>query len=82
METGKCPYGEVCKFAHGKNDIQEQLPPNMKYKSELCREYHGKGICYFGVRCHFVHEKPNPWKSLEEFWKKLGLINDETSRKL
>lgn len=37
IETGKCNYGEKCKFAHGKNELVQKLAANKHFKTKLCK---------------------------------------------
>ncbi|GLU04689.1 hypothetical protein SLE2022_218250 [Rubroshorea leprosula] len=54
QETGACPYGYHCQFAHG----IEQLRPvirHPRYKTEVCRMVLAGEVCPYGHRCHFRH---------------------------
>ncbi|MES1914638.1 MAG: hypothetical protein MHM6MM_006687 [Cercozoa sp. M6MM] len=54
-ETGACPYGTKCQFAHGESDMRPVLvEPN--YKSEMCKNILLHGVCPYGVRCRFIHD--------------------------
>jgi len=54
METGVCPYGVKCQFAHGKDELRP-VKRHPKYKTEICRTFHTTGTCPYGKRCRFVH---------------------------
>jgi len=57
-ETGQCPYGKKCKFAHGKQDLNEKTQTSkVGYKSKRCTSFHHKLTCMYGVRCLFSHEQ-------------------------
>ncbi|XP_038886155.1 zinc finger CCCH domain-containing protein 14-like [Benincasa hispida] len=54
QETGGCPYGDRCRFAHG----PEELRPVMRhprYKTQMCRMVLAREKCPYGHRCHFRH---------------------------
>ena len=55
-EKGKCHYGKMCNYAHGKEELVVTKKPE-KYKSKLCIWYHKNGICNYGNRCSFVHRE-------------------------
>ncbi|XP_071742628.1 zinc finger CCCH domain-containing protein 15-like [Rutidosis leptorrhynchoides] len=54
QQTGACPYGDHCQFAHG---IQELRPVirHPRYKTEVCRMVLAGDPCPYGHRCHFRH---------------------------
>lgn len=37
VETGKCNYGDKCKFAHGKNELVQKLAANKHFKTKKCK---------------------------------------------
>lgn len=47
-------YGEKCRYAHGENELRH-APRHMLYKTQICRAYHDKGECPYGIRCTFIH---------------------------
>lgn len=53
-----CPYGQVCKYAHGEAEI-EPSENRSKYKTKICNQYWKRGYCIYGPRCNFVHNE-NP----------------------
>ena len=48
-------FGFTCTFAHGLRELRAVLR-HPRYKTDLCRTYHGAGYCQYGARCHFVHD--------------------------
>ncbi|XP_078431682.1 zinc finger CCCH domain-containing protein 9-like [Wolffia australiana] len=54
QETGACPYGEHCQFAHGIAELRPVIR-HPRYKTELCRMILSGGSCPYGHRCHFRH---------------------------
>jgi hypothetical protein len=62
QETGECPYGMKCQFAHSPSELR-QLDRHPRYKTERCNTFWEKGTCPYGRRCCFIHA-PNPDLSL------------------
>ncbi|XP_065855165.1 zinc finger CCCH domain-containing protein 15 [Euphorbia lathyris] len=54
QETGDCPYGEHCQFAHGIKELRPVIR-HPRYKTEVCRMVLAGDICPYGHRCHFRH---------------------------
>ncbi|KAL8161298.1 hypothetical protein V2J09_012787 [Rumex salicifolius] len=54
QETGSCPYGEQCQFAHGFQELRPVLR-HPRYKTEVCRMVLAGDPCPYGHRCHFRH---------------------------
>ena len=54
--NGKCKFGENCIFAHGKNNLRENLLKKSGYKKKPCVNFFDKGFCMYGNRCHFSHD--------------------------
>ena len=57
METGYCPYGERCKFAHGLQELMRNHHPNHKYKTKECEHFRRNMACMYGPRCNFIHRR-------------------------
>nr|CAB3464385.1 unnamed protein product [Digitaria exilis] len=53
-ETGACPYGEHCQFAHGIAELRPVIR-HPRYKTEVCRMVLAGVVCPYGHRCHFRH---------------------------
>ncbi|GAB4832338.1 hypothetical protein Ancab_006353 [Ancistrocladus abbreviatus] len=54
QETGACPYGQQCQFAHGLSELRPVLR-HPRYKTEVCRMVLAGISCPYGHRCHFRH---------------------------
>ncbi|KAL5220112.1 hypothetical protein ABZP36_024825 [Zizania latifolia] len=53
-ETGVCPYGDQCQFAHGVAELRPVIR-HPRYKTEVCRMVLAGDVCPYGHRCHFRH---------------------------
>ncbi|XP_066309276.1 zinc finger CCCH domain-containing protein 9-like isoform X1 [Miscanthus floridulus] len=53
-ETGACPYGDQCQFAHGVAELRPVIR-HPRYKTQVCRMVLGGEVCSYGHRCHFRH---------------------------
>ncbi|KAG2625594.1 zinc finger CCCH domain-containing protein 39-like isoform X2 [Panicum virgatum] len=53
-ETGACPYGDQCQFAHGIAELRPVIR-HPRYKTEVCRMVLAGVVCPYGHRCHFRH---------------------------
>jgi hypothetical protein len=58
LDTGSCPYGYNCKYAHTKKELIK-LEHNKSYKSVKCKNFHEKKFCPYGDRCKFAHNEAN-----------------------
>ncbi|KAL9229256.1 hypothetical protein vseg_004742 [Gypsophila vaccaria] len=54
QETGECPYGDHCQFAHGITELRPIIR-HPRYKTEVCRMVLAGDQCPYGHRCHFRH---------------------------
>ncbi|GMI85527.1 hypothetical protein like AT1G66810 [Hibiscus trionum] len=54
QETGSCPYGELCQFAHGIAELRPVIR-HPRYKTQVCRMVLAGEACPYGHRCHFRH---------------------------
>ncbi|GAV83543.1 zf-CCCH domain-containing protein [Cephalotus follicularis] len=54
QETGACPYGDHCQFAHGIGELRPVIR-HPRYKTEVCRMVLAGDMCPYGHRCHFRH---------------------------
>jgi len=55
QESGTCPHGMQCLFAHGLNELKPFRGRHRKYKTQLCKAFHSEGFCSFGPRCSYIH---------------------------
>uniref|UniRef100_A0A0E0C681 C3H1-type domain-containing protein n=2 Tax=Oryza meridionalis TaxID=40149 RepID=A0A0E0C681_9ORYZ len=53
-ETGDCPYGDQCQFAHGVAELRPVIR-HPRYKTAVCRMVLAGDVCPYGHRCHFRH---------------------------
>lgn len=49
-------YGKKCRYAHSASELRK-IERHPRYKTQICRTYHEKGTCPYGVRCTFIHEQ-------------------------
>ena len=56
QNTGYCPYGFKCRFAHGKEELIIKSQ-GANYKKKQCKSFHEKGYCPYGSRCNFRHDE-------------------------
>jgi len=54
-DTNFCPYGNRCRFAHGKKELFCKNLDANKYKQKLCNSFQESGYCLYGSRCNFKH---------------------------
>lgn len=52
-----CPYGNKCRFAHGRKDLFRKNVDAGKYKQKECSSFYFFGFCLYGERCHFKHDE-------------------------
>lgn len=53
-ETGSCPYGDNCQFAHGIKQLRPVIR-HPRYKTQVCRMMLSGDNCPYAHRCHFRH---------------------------
>ncbi|XP_057522180.1 zinc finger CCCH domain-containing protein 14-like isoform X2 [Amaranthus tricolor] len=54
QQTGTCPYGPHCQFAHGVSELRPIIR-HPRYKTQVCRMVVAGVACPYGHRCHFRH---------------------------
>lgn len=59
QETGTCPYGDHCQFAHGLSELRPVIR-HPRYKTQVCRMVLAGITCPYGHRCHFRHSAAAP----------------------
>ena len=89
--NGRCKFGDNCIFAHGKENLRENLCKKSGYKKRPCLNFFEKGFCMYGNRCQFSHDikqfekdenenKKNNF-SYKLFFKELNMnLNDESKK--
>ena len=89
--NGRCKFGENCIFAHGKENLRENLCKKSGYKKRPCVNFFEKGFCMYGNRCQFSHDikqfekeendKKENYFSYKLFFKELNMnLNDECKK--
>ena len=89
--NGRCKFGDNCIFAHGKENLRENLCKKSGYKKRPCVNFFEIGFCMYGNRCQFFHDikqfekeendkKENNF-SYKLFFKELNMnLNDECKK--
>ena len=74
QNTGKCPYGYKCRFAHGKGELISKHPI-ANYKKIECKTFYKTGYCPYGSRCNFRHfQKKFSKLNISYFYLRLYLL--------
>ena len=88
--NGRCKFGENCIFAHGKENLRENLCKKSGYKKRPCVNFFDKGFCMYGNRCQFSHDikqfkkkkkKEDNHFSYKLFFKELNKVLTDESKK-
>jgi len=72
---GLCPYGENCRFAHGRDELRVRPRPHWKYKTEMCKKFLA-GYCPYGSRCSFVHMPIEQHRAMMSVHRSFGAMAD------
>ena len=54
IETNFCVYGNRCRFAHGKGELNIKLQ-SLNYKKKPCSSFLNFCFCPYVSRCNFIH---------------------------
>ncbi len=76
-QTGLCPYGDKCQFAHGTQELRCNAEINVSYKTKYCNSFLNRKCCIYGFRCNFIHKNNTPVDEQEK-WNKIYSNHRET----
>ena len=80
-EKGYCPYGNKCRFAHGKEELFNKMVQSKQYKQKECNSFFHNYYCNYGSRCHFKHDERKVNEINKSFYthliNNLSLVNSE-----
>lgn len=63
-------------FAHGLWELKKSVTRHPKYKTQKCVAFE-EGLCMFGTRCSFLHEKIGSAEEIVDSMLQLNKINKE-----
>lgn len=69
-----CPYGNRCRFAHGKEELFGKSDKIFNYKKKDCNSFHSEFFCVYGSRCLFKHSEDIYKDCLDKRFYYLDLI--------
>lgn len=72
-ETKFCKYGNKCRFAHGKEELNNKNASHPKFRKNDCLTFHTNGFCNYGQRCHFRHHESRQLQDISRSYYSLKL---------
>ena len=77
---GKCPFGDKCAYAHGKENLRTKVTNTTAYRTKKCTQFFEKGYCPYGNRCQFAHQLKtniinNPYDEKMSYTKILEIMS-------
>lgn len=61
-------------FAHGQWELKKNINRHPKYKTQKCVAFEQQGLCQFGPRCAFLHDKPYTLEQLVDQMQRLARL--------
>lgn len=77
QDTNFCPYGNRCRFAHGKKELYSRSIDVNKYKQKGCNSFEENGFCLYGSRCNFKHGEQKLTEINRSYYNYLLLMKNQ-----